>query len=208
MKDERGVIIGLTGGIASGKTTVSGMLRELGACVLDADAYSRDALRPGAACCARVVDTFGCQIVGDDGTISRKALAGLVFADAELLRQLNAIIHPYVLERMRAETEAAFASGAPAVVWDVPLLLEVGWQRYTDCVVVITADESTRISRIVKRDGCTREEAEQRVRAQMPDAEKCALANFVIVNQSSRERLRERVEQVYRGVCAGQREGK
>ena len=201
------VVVGLTGGIASGKSMVSEILHACGACILDADAFSRGATEQGSDCYQSILDTFGCQIADGSGKIIRKALADIVFSDEEKRLRLNAIIHPYVLSCLQTGTVKAKAEGKRVIVWDVPLLLEVGWQQYTDCVIVVTADEKTRVSRIVKRDGCDEHAALKRIRAQMSDAEKCSYANFVIVNQSGKERLRERVEQVYHSICSGLSKG-
>ena len=193
--------VGLTGGIASGKSTVSGMLASLGALVLDADLYAREATEPSNPCFDRIVNTFGCQVLGDRGTISRKALADIVFHDQESRLALNGIIHPYVLLRLREETEKERSRQGRLIIWDVPLLIEVGWDRYVSCVWVVSANPETRAKRIMARDGVCRDDALRRIAAQMPDAEKCRRADCVLMNQGSREQLQARVAALYRSLA-------
>lgn len=193
--------IGLTGGIASGKSTVSGMLADLGALILDADQYSRDATEPSNPCFDRIVSMFGCQILSDSGTISRKVLASIVFGDSERRLALNGIIHPYVLSRLCEETDKERRQQNRVIVWDVPLLLEVGWEHYVSCVWMVVADAETRAKRIITRDGVCREDAMRRISAQMSDMEKCRRADCVLMNQGSREQLQARVAMLYQEFC-------
>ena len=190
--------IGLTGGIASGKTTVAGLFRAWGAFVADADLISRHALDPGTDCFEKTVAAFGRGIVQADGTVDRKKVAGIVFSDPEALATLNGIIHPYVRETIRACSKKAF-SEAPdrLIVWDVPLLFETGYEKEVARTVVVTARQDLRIQRIVARDGSTKAAALRRIRAQMPDREKVRRADVVIRNNGSWAELEQRTREVF-----------
>ena len=190
--------IGLTGGIASGKSTVAGFFRTWGAFVADADEISRHALDPGTACYERTVAAFGRGILCADGTVDRKKVAALVFSDQALLATLNGIIHPYVRETIQRMSEQAFAESPDRlIVWDVPLLFETGYDRDCAKTVVVTARQDLRIQRIVARDGSTRAAALRRICAQMPDREKVRRADLVIRNNGSREELEQRTKEVF-----------
>ncbi|MBR0207151.1 MAG: dephospho-CoA kinase [Clostridia bacterium] len=190
--------IGLTGGIASGKSTVAGLFRAWGAFVADADRISRHALDPGTACYDRTVTAFGRDILRQDGTVDRKKVASIVFSDPQALAILNGIIHPYVHEVILKESEKAFLqSPRRLIVWDVPLLFEAGYEAEVAGVVVVTARQSLRIQRIVERDGSTKAAALRRIRSQMPDREKVRRADIVIRNNGSREELEQRTREVF-----------
>lgn len=190
--------IGLTGGIASGKSTVAGLFRAWGAFVADADRISRHALDIDTACYDRTVTAFGRDILRSDGTVDRKKVASIVFSDPQALAILNGIIHPYVHEVILEESEKAFLqSPRRLIVWDVPLLFEAGYAAEAASVVVVTARQSLRIQRIVERDGSTKAAALRRIRSQMPDREKVRLADIVIRNNGSREELEKRTREVF-----------
>ena len=190
--------IGLTGGIASGKTTVAQLLRAWGAYVADADEISRRALDPGTDCYEQTVIAFGQDILFADGTVDRKKVAGIVFSDQEALAILNGIIHPYVRETIRANSEKAFAEAPDRlIVWDVPLLFETGYEKEVVKTVVVTARQDIRIQRIVDRDGSTKAAALRRIRAQMPDREKVRRADIVIRNNGSLAELEQRTREVF-----------
>ena len=190
--------IGLTGGIASGKSTVSSLFRAWGAFVADADEISRHALDPGTDCYERTVAAFGRDILFSDGTVDRKKVAGIVFSDPQALAVLNGIIHPYVRETIQAESEKAYAE-APCrlIVWDVPLLFETGYETEVAKTVVVTARQDIRIRRIVERDGSTKAAALRRIRNQMPDREKVRRADIVIRNNGSLAELEQRTREVF-----------
>lgn len=190
--------MGLTGGIASGKSTASQRFRELGACVLDADELSRHALDTDGACFRAVVDTFGKTILLEDGTVDRKALANIVFGDETQREKLNAIVHPYVVETLM---KSAYAAQEDIVVFDVPLLIECGLNRMMDRVVVVAAPEEVRIRRIVHRNGVSEKEARARIDAQIPQDEQLKYADFVLVNDASVEVFRNRIDEVFRNLC-------
>ena len=190
--------IGLTGGIASGKTTVAQLLRAWGAYVADADEISRRALDPGTDCYENTVAAFGRDILFADGTVDRKKVAGIVFSDQEALAILNGIIHPYVRETIRANSEKALAEAPDRlIVWDVPLLFETGYEKEVVKTVVVTARQDIRIQRIVDRDGSTKAAALRRIRSQMPDREKVRRADIVIRNNGSLDELEQRTREVF-----------
>lgn len=190
--------IGLTGGIASGKSTVSRLFRGWGAFVADADDISRHALDPGTDCYERTISVFGRDILFADGTVDRKKVASIVFSDPEALAALNGIIHPYVHEMILSDSEKAYAE-APLrlIVWDVPLLFETGYDAEVSSTVVVTARQSLRVQRIVERDGSTKAAALRRIRSQMPDREKVKRADLVIRNNGSLAELEIRTKEVF-----------
>lgn len=190
--------IGLTGGIASGKSTVAGLFRGWGAFVADADEISRHALDPGTECYERTVSAFGRDILFQDGIVDRKKVAGIVFSDPNALNTLNGIIHPYVRETIRAESEKAYAEDSNRlIVWDVPLLFETGYETEVARTVVVTSRQDIRIRRIVERDGSTKAAALRRIRNQMPDREKIKRADIVIRNNGSLAELEQRTREVF-----------
>ena len=190
--------IGLTGGIASGKSTVSGLFRSWGAFVADADEISRHALDIGTACYEQTVAFFGPGILLSDGAVDRKKVAAIVFADPEARAVLNGIIHPYVHETICALSERTFREDPDRlIVWDVPLLFETGYDREVAKTVVVTARQSLRIQRIVERDGSTKAAALRRIRAQMPDREKVRRGDMIIRNDGSLRELEERTKEVF-----------
>lgn len=190
--------IGLTGGIASGKSTVAGLFRAWGACVLDADEISRHALDPGTACYEKTIVAFGRDILFSDGTVDRKKVASIVFSDPRSLAVLNGIIHPYVHDVICAESQRIHdKTPKRLIIWDVPLLFEAGYEREVAKIVVVTARQNLRIQRIVDRDGSTKAAALRRIRAQMPDREKVKRADMVIRNNGSLEELETRTREVF-----------
>lgn len=192
------MIIGLTGTIGSGKSTVSARLNSLGALILDTDIIAREVVEPNTDGLKEIEKAFGSGAIAADGSLDRKSVAAIVFADKEKRMLLNSIIHPAVLKTLKARTDAELAvNSRRLIVWDVPLLIEVGWTKYVDSVWLVTAPENIRMARIIKRDGCTTTEAESRIRAQMSEAEKRAYSNEIIDNGSSLAMLYERVDALY-----------
>ena len=190
--------VGLTGGIGSGKTTAAKRFFKLGAGVFHADEIARRALNPETECYNRVLATFGEDILNKDGTIDRKKLAQIVFSSDEKRSQLNEIIHPYVIETLYALADAALAGRENAIaIFDVPLLFESGMDADMDASIVVFGDEETRIRRIVERDGISREQAISRMRAQMPEEEKCLRADYLLDNNGSERALQEQVDALY-----------
>lgn len=192
--------IGLTGGIGAGKSTVAARFALLGAAVIDADAISRRALEPDGCCYAGVVQLFGPGVLGPDGRIDRGRVASFVFSDAALRERLNALVHPAVQREMLARADEA--GERRLVVFDVPLLFESGWQSLMYRTVLVVAGEDTRIARVCRRDGCTPAAAAARIRAQMPQQDKVALADHVLENDGAPEALYPRVDALYARLCA------
>ena len=192
------MIIGLTGTIGSGKSTVSARLAKLGALVLDADTISREAVKKGADGLNKIAEVFGKEVIDTNGELDRKALAGIVFSDESKRLILNGIIHPQVLKALKERTHGEKALNPNRmIVWDVPLLIEVGWVEYVDSVWLVTAPEQTRINRIMARDGCTIKQAQSRICAQMSEEEKARFSNEIIDNGGSLEQLYQRVDALY-----------
>jgi dephospho-CoA kinase len=192
-------VIGLTGGIGSGKSTVAAMLAELGAHVIDADQVGHEVYRAGTEGFRRVVAAFGPGIVGPDGEIDRRALGTIVFADPAALARLNAIVHPLIGEAIRARIAAA-GDGRPIVI-EAAVLIEAGW-RFFDQIWLVTARPETAIARVMASRGLTRAEAERRLAAQLSDAERRRHAQVVIENDGTRAELRARVEAAWRALAA------
>ena len=187
--------VGLTGGIASGKSTVSAQLRELGALVIDADRLARDVVAVGTPGLAAVVEAFGPEVLTPAGELDREAVAAIVFADEEARRRLEGIVHPLVHDAGRQAEEAAPAG--VLVVHDVPLLVEGGRASSFDAVLVVDCPEELQVERMVRDRGWTPEQALQRIRAQATRQQRLAVATHVIDNSGTPEQLRTRVQEVY-----------
>lgn len=193
--------VGLTGGVASGKSTVSGLLRELGAVVIDADQLAREVVERGTPGLARVVEEFGEGVLTPEGDLDRPAMGRLVFGDEQARRRLEAIVHPLVFERY-AEAEAA-AGPDDLVVHDIPLLVESGRAGDFDAVVVVDAPRELQLERMVGDRGWTREDAESRIAAQATREQRRAVATYVVDNTGSLEDLRARVAEVHARLVDG-----
>jgi dephospho-CoA kinase len=189
------VRVGLTGGVASGKSTVSAILAELGAVVVDADLLAREVVAPGTEGLAAVIEEFGREVLGSDGGLDRPRLGALVFADPARRRALEAIIHPRVRARA-AEIEAAAPAGA-VVVHDIPLLAETGQAAGFDAVIVVDVPTELQVQRMVELRGMSRGDAEARVAAQASREERLAIATHVVDNTGTLEDLRRRVTELY-----------
>lgn len=194
------IVIGLTGGIASGKSTVSQMLRELGAPVVDADAIVHELQSPGTPVLAAIAAEFGPEVIRPDGTLDRPALGAIVFREPERRKALEAIVHPAVRERMWAEVERYRGEGRPAVVLDVPLLIEGGIYRTVDQVWLVYVDGTTQLRRLVARDGLTEEAARQRISSQMDLEAKRDYAHVIIDNRADLGATRRQVTDAWRSV--------
>jgi len=186
--------IGLTGGIGSGKSTVSALLAARGAVVIDADRIARQVVEPGTPGLAAVAEAFGPGVLTPDGSLDRPALAAIVFADPAAREKLDGIVHPLV--RSRAAALAAAAPEDAVVVHDVPLLVETGQAGSYDLVLVVQADPDTRIDRLVRR-GLTEEDARARIAAQASDEQRRAVADVVLENDGTPEDLAEQVDRFW-----------
>ena len=191
--------VGLTGGIASGKSTVSAILAELGAVVIDADQLAREVVERGTPGLTRVVESFGPEILTAEGDLDRPELGRIVFGDEAKRKALESIVHPLVFERY-AELEAAAPPDA-VVVHDIPLLAESGRADTFDAVIVVETPAEVQVERMLRDRGWTREDAEARIAAQASPEQRRAIATHLIVNTGTREELREQVERVYRELA-------
>ncbi|KAJ8264563.1 hypothetical protein GJAV_G00150730 [Gymnothorax javanicus] len=181
-------LVGLTGGIASGKSTVSSVLRDLGCAVIDADQVARQVVVPNSRAYLRIVEHFGAEILLENGEIDRQKLGQIVFSCAEKRRVLNSITHPEIHKAMLWQILFLFFRGYRYVVLDVPLLFETRrLTRFLNHTVLVYCDPATQLSRLMQRDGLTQEQAQQRIASQIPLNEKRAMADHVIENSGSRE---------------------
>jgi dephospho-CoA kinase len=188
--------VGLTGGVASGKSTVSEILDELGAVVIDADVLAREVVAAGSEGLREVVDAFGPELLTAEGELDRPAMGAIVFSDPDKRKVLESIIHPRVRERA-AEIEAT-AGPSDVVVHDIPLLAETGQATGFDAVIVVDVPAEMQVGRMVELRGMTRDDAEARVAAQASREERLAIATHVVDNTGTLDDLRGRVTEVYR----------
>ena len=194
------VRVGLTGGIASGKSTVSAILRELGAVVIDADALAREVVEKGTPGLAAVVEEFGPELLTPDGELDRAAMGALVFDDESARRRLEAIVHPLVFERI-VDLETHAPDDA-VVVHDIPLLAESGRAAAPDrggfdAVIVVDAPEDVQVQRMVRERGWTDAEARSRIAAQARPEDRRAIATYLVENTGTIEDLRREIEKIY-----------
>lgn len=185
-------IIGLTGGIASGKTTVSDYLKERGYTVLDADAYSRKTTAKNGPAIPAIKQAFGDDIVNTSGELDRKKLGSIIFNDADKRRELNEIVHPLIREMMNADEKKFIKEGH--VFLDIPLLFENGLNERCDFVVTVFVDRDTQIKRLTARNDLTVEEAEARINSQMPLTEKVRMSEYHLDNNGNLEELYEQID--------------
>jgi dephospho-CoA kinase len=194
-------VFGLTGGIASGKSTVAARLRSRGVPVIDADEVAREVVAPGTDGLAALIDSFGASILDASGALDRKALARVAFATDEARRRLNAITHPRIALRTAERTQQIAAEGEPLACYEAALLVENGIVEMFRPLVVVAAPEAVQLERLRSRDATSREDAIARIRAQKPVAEKVALADFVIDTTGSLQANQERTDTVLRAIC-------
>ena len=193
------LIVGLTGGYASGKSTVAKMFVELGATLIDADKLAREVVKPDKQAWFEIVAHFGKGILLKNREIDRKALGEIVFGSDAERERLNAIVHPRVLDEELKAIEEIKGRGLDAIlILSVPLLIESGHYRQCDKIVVVTVDRDTQIKRLMERDGFSREESVRRISAQMPLSEKVTYADFVIDNSGSGQETELQVKEVFK----------
>ncbi len=190
-------VIGLTGGIACGKSNIASALSSLGAKVIDADRISRSLTAPGGKALPGIRETFG-DAFFDGDVLDRKALGKLVFSDPEALERLNRLTHPLILAEIRRELADAEAAGEPVCVLDAPLLFEAGLEALCDTVWCVWLPKELQLKRLMERDGLSRKEAEKRVASQMPPREKKKRSDLVIDTRGTREESAAFAEQAYR----------
>ena len=193
------LIVGLTGGYASGKSTVAKMFVELGATLIDADRLAREVVKPDKQAWFEIVAHFGKGILLKNREIDRKALGEIVFGSDAERERLNAIVHPRVLDEELKAIEEIKGRGLDAIlILSVPLLIESGHYRQCDKIVVVTVDRDTQIKRLMERDGFSREESLRRISAQMPLSEKVQYADYVIDNSGKKQETELQVREVFR----------
>ena len=197
--------VGLTGGIGSGKSEVTRLLAAKGAAVVDADLIAREVVEPGTPGLQRVAEEFGPEVLRPDGTLDRPKLGSLVFADPARLQRLNAIVHPLIGQRTAELIAQAEARGAEVLVHDVPLLVESGLATAYEVVVVVAADPATQRLRLTRSRGMTEQEAQQRIDAQAPLADKLAAATHVLTNDGSLQDLADQVDRLWDELTRGSR---
>lgn len=190
--------VGLTGGIACGKSTVAEMFVRLGAYLIDLDKLAHEVQEPGAPAWRKIIDYFGNDVVGDDQKIDRNKVAAIVFNQPEKLKALNDIVHPSVYEEWQARLKSIITCDPRAIILsDIPLLFEARMQSLFDVTIVVMIPPAEQIVRLMARNGMTKEEARKRIKNQMPIGDKAGLADIVINNQSSIADTRKRVQEVW-----------
>jgi dephospho-CoA kinase len=194
--------IGLTGGIASGKSTVARILADAGAAVVDADRVARDVVAVGSEGLAEVARVFGPDVLASDGSLNREALAGVVFADDAARARLQAILHPRIGRRSAQLIEELRASDATYVIYDAPLLVEVGAHEKLDALIVVAAATEAQVARAATRDRVAPEEVTRRIAAQLPLERKVEVADYVISNDGSLAELEQRTREVHAEIVA------
>jgi dephospho-CoA kinase len=187
------MIYGLTGGIATGKSTVSAMFRELGAVIIDADLISRQVVEPGTHGAERVREVFGEQFFSSDGKLKRDKLGAYVFHNEEARQKLNHLLHPLIRAEMKRQTEHAQKQNADFIIWDVPLLYESKLTHLVHKVIVVYVPENIQLMRLQQRNGLSEEDAKARIRAQLPIETKKSLADYLIDNSGTIQQTKRQV---------------
>jgi dephospho-CoA kinase len=197
------LLVGLTGGIATGKSTVSTLLRQLGCEIIDADLLAREVVEPGQPAWTTIVAEFGQGVVTAGGTLDRKKLGAIVFAHPERRRRLEAITHPAIRERFQARLDELAERGFTGlVVFDAAVMIESGNYKNMDRLVVVVTDEATQMARLRGRDGTEDAEGQRKIASQMPLAEKAKLADYVIDNSGDRAATAEQVRRVFAALMS------
>lgn len=197
------IVIGLTGGMGSGKSTVAAMLREKGAQVIEADQVGHEVYRPDSEGFREVVEAFGQGVVGPDGAIDRSRLARIAFSDVEALRRLNAITHPRIKAALAQRLEELRRAGTTVAVVEAALLIEAGWAELVDQVWLTVVSEELAVERVMAGSGLSRPQVEARLRAQLGDEERRKYAQVVIDNSGILEELWRRVDELWSLLTAG-----
>lgn len=191
------MVLGVTGGIATGKSSVASMFAQLGAAVVSADKLAREAVAPGTDVLADLAARFGEKIIADDGTLDRAALSEIVFTDSAARDDLNRLIHPAIARLAEERLSRLRQSGKRLIVYEAPLLFEAGAESRVDRVLVVVADPDTQLGRLVKRDEISRLDARNRIDSQMALADKAARADYVIDNSGSEEQTYAQVRELF-----------
>ncbi|MEJ6949941.1 dephospho-CoA kinase [Natronospora cellulosivora (SeqCode)] len=193
------MLLGLTGGIASGKSTVSSYLEELGALIIDADRIAREVLEKGEIGYKQVVETFGNDILNESGEINRSKLAGIIFSNKRLRKKLENITHPLIIKKINEKIEE-YRENNRIIILDAPLLFEVGLDKDVDKTCLVYVDKETQLKRLIKRDKLSKVEAQRRIESQLSLEKKRDMADIVINNQGSKKILKENVLRLWRDI--------
>lgn len=202
------MVIGLTGGIASGKSTVSSLLKELGAYIIDVDEVGRNVVEKGEKAYNEIVDYFGKEILLPDGEINRKALGRIVFSDSSKLNKLNSITHPHIIDRVKEIISMCKAKGIEIIVVDAAILIEMGLYSMCDTIWLVSVDKDTQLHRLMERDRYSYEEANNRIMAQLSDEKKSRYADLIIDNNGSLDELKEEVKSQWNRIVTECQKGR
>ncbi len=197
------MVIGLTGGIASGKSTVSAKLKELGAAIIDVDILARSVVSKGEIAYNRIIQCFGESILLPNGEINRKRLGSIVFSDKKKLALLNGITHPEIISRVKERIRELKTAGNSVIVVDAAILIEMGLYKYVDSVWVVAADREIQIKRLIERDKFDYRDSEKRINSQFTDDVRKKYADIVIDNNESIETLSKKIEELWGNVMSG-----
>ncbi|HPL54635.1 MAG TPA: dephospho-CoA kinase [Bacillota bacterium] len=197
------MVIGLTGGIASGKSTVSAKLKELGAAIIDVDILARSVVSKGEIAYNRIIQCFGESILLPNGEINRKRLGSIVFSDKKKLALLNGITHPEIISRVKERIRELKTAGNSVIVVDAAILIEMGLYKYVDSVWVVAADREIQIKRLIERDKFDYRDSEKRINSQFTDDARKKYADIVIDNNESIETLSKKIEELWGNVMSG-----
>jgi len=201
------LLLGVTGGIASGKTTVADMLQDLGAHTIDFDTLARQVVQPGQRALEEIIAQFGKAVLLKDGHLDRKKLAGIVFQDEEKRKRLERMTHPHIFEKFKSKVNEIADKDPQGIIQAViPLLFEVRLQHLVHMILVVYVPKERQIERIMARDGITEEEAAERLRAQLPISEKVMYGDFMINNDCPLEETRKQVEDLWQVLTSIQKE--
>jgi len=202
------IIVGLTGGVGTGKSTVTNFFRELGAYIIDWDELAREVIRPQLRAWKEIVEYFGKDFLNEDMTVNRQKLAEIVFSDKKKVTKLNQIVHPEVFkEDERITNEIKSLNPDALIIKDIPLLFELTRPIFVDKVVVVSVSEQTQLRRLEEK-GMSREDAQSRIKSQLPLEEKIESADFVINNDGPLEETKKQVEEIYSLLRKGAQYGK
>lgn len=190
------LIIGLTGSIATGKSTISAMFDEFNIPVIDADKVAREVVNPDEVASMEIRQTFGDEVFHEDNTLNRERLGEIIFANEEKRKQLNNIVHPAIRKRMLEKKEALLTDGAKCIVFDIPLLFESKLQHFVEKIIVVSVEEDVQLKRLMERNTFTKEEAKRRIASQIPVAEKAEKADAVIDNNGSIEESQKQLVEI------------
>ncbi|MFC5558331.1 dephospho-CoA kinase [Ureibacillus thermophilus] len=190
------MIIGLTGSIASGKSTVSNMLKEYGFPIVDADLVARQVVEPGSETLQKIAEVFGKEILTENGELDRKKLGAIIFNNEEKRQLLNSIIHPAIRKEMLRQRDEHLANGEKTVIMDIPLLFESKLQHFVDKILVVSVSEDVQLQRLMERNQLTEEEAKARIQSQLPLSVKEQGADAVINNNGTIDETRKQLEQI------------